>query len=200
MGAEVASHREEDVILPYRHKTYYGFDDGNSAAVFVSDDGKTMAPLPLRLDLVNHSPTGFAWGYSGSGPAQLALAILADWMGCDQAARALHQRFKAAAIAGMTGKHWSLTDDDLVRILEKMSIERPWLDRLVVLENGPTVQIVDRYAENTGEFATILAIVPHDESEANDEVVVTLPDITELSLYRDQISTVLLHTGTPAHR
>jgi hypothetical protein len=33
--------------------------------------------LPLRLDLANHSPTGFAWGYGGSGPAQLALAIIA---------------------------------------------------------------------------------------------------------------------------
>ena len=42
-------HREANVILPYRHKTYYGFDDGNSAAVFLSNNGKTMAPLPLRL-------------------------------------------------------------------------------------------------------------------------------------------------------
>ena len=24
----------------------------------------------------NHSPTGFSWGYGGSGPSQLALAIL----------------------------------------------------------------------------------------------------------------------------
>jgi len=26
--------------------------------------------------IVNHSPDGFNWGYAGSGPAQLALAIL----------------------------------------------------------------------------------------------------------------------------
>jgi hypothetical protein len=31
--------------------------------------------------LRNHSPTGFAWGYGGSGPGQLALAILADYFG-----------------------------------------------------------------------------------------------------------------------
>lgn len=188
------------VILPYRHKTYYGFDDGKSAAVFVSDDGKAMTPLPLRVDIVNHSPTGFAWGYSGSGPAQLAVAILADWFGCDYAARALHQRFKATAIASIGEKHWSLTDEDLVTIFEKMSIERPWLDRLAVLEDGPTVQIVDQYAEHSGESVTVLAIVPHDQSEANDEVVIRLPDRTELSLYRDQVSTVLLHAGTPAYR
>lgn len=38
-------------------------------------------PLPLRLDLWNHSPTGFEFGYGGSGPAQLALAILSDCCG-----------------------------------------------------------------------------------------------------------------------
>ena len=142
------------MILPYRHKTYYGFDDGKWGAVFVSNAGQRMTPLPLRLDIVNHSPTGFAWGYSGSGPAQLAVAILADWMGCDHAARALHQRFKAAAIACLPEKHWSLTDEDLMRSFETMCKERPWLDRLAILENGPTVQIVDRYAEHPGEFVT----------------------------------------------
>jgi|SRR5262245_282321 len=28
------------------------------------------------LKIWNHSPDGFAWGYGGSGPAQLALAVL----------------------------------------------------------------------------------------------------------------------------
>jgi hypothetical protein len=185
------------VILPYRHKTYYGFDDGNSSAVFVSNNGKTMAPLPLRLDLVNHSPTGFAWGYSGSGPAQLALAILADWMACDQAARALHQRFKAAAIARLQGNHWVITDTDLARIFEVMCRERPWLSRLAILTaRGPTVQIVDQYAEHRGESATVLAIIPHDELEANDECVVVLSDHTQITVYRDQVSTVIPNFGT----
>jgi hypothetical protein len=82
-------------------------NDGNSASVFVSNAGQKMVPLALRLDIVNHSPTGFAWGYSGSGAAQLSVAILADWMSCVHAARALHQRFKAAGIAGLAEKHWS---------------------------------------------------------------------------------------------
>jgi len=184
------------VILPYTTKTYYGFHDGNSASVFVSNAGQKMMPLALRLDIVNHSPTGFAWGYSGSGAAQLAVAILADWMSCDHAARALHQRFKAAATARLPEKHWSLTDNDLVRIFERMCKERPWLDRLAVLEDGPTVQIVDRYAEHPGEFVTVVAIVPHDSSETNDEVAVSLQDGSQLSLYRDQVSVAMLHVGT----
>jgi len=38
----------------------------------------TISSLPSRTDLRNHSPTGFEWGYAGSGPAQLALALLVD--------------------------------------------------------------------------------------------------------------------------
>jgi uncharacterized protein (DUF2249 family) len=34
-------------------------------------------PLPIRYDLRNHSPDGGEWGYHGSGPAQLSLALLA---------------------------------------------------------------------------------------------------------------------------
>jgi hypothetical protein len=30
---------------------------------------------------LRNSPTGFGWGYGGSGPAQLALALLADSLG-----------------------------------------------------------------------------------------------------------------------
>ena len=51
-------------------------------------------PLDPRLDLCNHSPTGFEWGYGGSGPAQLALAILARHLKDDAAALNLHQEFK----------------------------------------------------------------------------------------------------------
>jgi len=37
-------------------------------------DGKWLPPGPSQ-DIYNHSPDGFNWGYGGSGPAQLALAI-----------------------------------------------------------------------------------------------------------------------------
>jgi len=35
--------------------------------------------LNPRNDLVNHSPDGFNWGYAGSGPSQLAFAILLEY-------------------------------------------------------------------------------------------------------------------------
>jgi hypothetical protein len=70
----------------------------------------TGAALPPRLDLWKHSPAGFAWGYGGSGPAQLALAILADHLGDDKAAVDLHQRFKFKVIAALEQDiGWTLT-------------------------------------------------------------------------------------------
>jgi hypothetical protein len=83
-------------------KTYIGIPHRDSISgqslVSVSDDRKSE-PLPLRLDLFNHSPTGFSWGYGGSGPAQLALALLADALGDDGLAVRLHQAFKFRVVA-----------------------------------------------------------------------------------------------------
>ena len=50
------------------------------------------------LTLFNHSPDGFNWGYTGSGPAQLALAILSDCMD-DEVAIRLYQKFKREVVA-----------------------------------------------------------------------------------------------------
>lgn len=40
-------------------------------------------PLPPCNEIVNHSPDGFNWGYTGSGPAQLALAMMVEEYGSD---------------------------------------------------------------------------------------------------------------------
>lgn len=73
------------------------------ACVEVRDAGQqepTTENLPPRHDLRNHSPDGFAWGYGGSGPAQLALAILA-YLTDDETAQRHYQDFKEAHIATM---------------------------------------------------------------------------------------------------
>lgn len=68
----------------------------------------TTRPLDARFDLANHSPTGFAWSYLGSGPAQLALAILADATGDDAFAVKHHQPFKAEIIARLAPGDFTL--------------------------------------------------------------------------------------------
>lgn len=50
-------------------------------------------PLERSLKVWNHSPSGFEIGYGGSGPAQLALAILMMFTD-DKTASRLHQDFK----------------------------------------------------------------------------------------------------------
>lgn len=70
-------------------------------------------PLDPRHDLTSHSPDGFSWGYEGSGPSQLALAILADHLGPELAMKH-YQQFKRDIIAGIPGgKDW-LFDSALI--------------------------------------------------------------------------------------
>lgn len=68
--------------------------------------------LPARLDLANHSPTGFEWGFAGSGPAQLALALCADALGDDQRALRIYQTFKFRIVARLP-ERWVLAADDV---------------------------------------------------------------------------------------
>lgn len=55
-------------------------------------DGKPLLPKKSQA-VYNHSPDGFNWSYGGSGPAQLALAILLEVTN-KEIAQANYQRFK----------------------------------------------------------------------------------------------------------
>lgn len=78
-------------------------------------DGLNRFPLAQRQEVINHSPDGFEWGYHGSGPAQLALAILVDFFGRDvTSATRLHQLFKQKVIARFgCSMPWSLTREEV---------------------------------------------------------------------------------------
>lgn len=43
-------------------------------------DGKQLSPKASQK-IINHSPDGFNWSYGGSGPAQLAAAIMLEVTG-----------------------------------------------------------------------------------------------------------------------
>ncbi len=101
-------------------KHYSGRREGY--AVIVTVDGRRLNP---RLDLWNHSPTGFEWGYGGSGPAQLALAILADHCGDDQRAFNFHHRFKWAVIAELPRRSWTLTSQEIDQVLQTLREPQP---------------------------------------------------------------------------
>ncbi len=89
-------------------KKYVGIGTGTVVGgkqVLVNDE-------PLKHIMV-HSPDGFNWGYGGSGPADLALAILADLMG-EEEARKHYQAFKGEIIAELPqDADWTLTEEEI---------------------------------------------------------------------------------------
>ncbi len=83
----------------------------------VKVDGKPLRPEASQ-QVWNHSPTGFSWGYHGSGPAQLALAILLLFTDQRNAVR-LHQDFKRDIVAS-----WPCGKDFLMSINVGQWIEK----------------------------------------------------------------------------
>lgn len=81
-------------------------------------------PLGPRHDLRNHSPDGFNWGYGGSGPAQLALALLADALGDDEKAQRLYQDFKFKVVGRLEGDKWELSQEEILQSVLTLEAER----------------------------------------------------------------------------
>lgn len=60
------------------------------------------------LKVMNHSPTGFEWGYGGSGPSQSALAILLELTDDTQLSLSLYHQFKSEVVANMPHDEWAI--------------------------------------------------------------------------------------------
>lgn len=75
---------------------------------------------PARsLKVYNHSPTGFEFGYGGSGPAQLALAILLDFTNDKDLSIKLYQDFKWQMIANLDHPGGEITDEQIREFFKK---------------------------------------------------------------------------------
>lgn len=98
------------------HVTIVG--DWNARTVRL--DGYLLDPKTSQ-ELVNHSPDGFNWGYAGSGPSQLALAILLHYTD-GATAQAYYQFFKMSFIARLP--QWDFREVvDLREIMKKALAE-----------------------------------------------------------------------------
>jgi len=85
-------------------------DNGGQVLILDADAGEPWKDLELRLDLRDHSPTGFAWGYGGSGPAQLALAMLAEVLEDPSVALFYYHDFKDEEIARIPAGPWLIPE------------------------------------------------------------------------------------------
>ena len=76
--------------------------------IIVTVDG---VPLDPRYDLERFTELGFEWSYKGDSPQQLALALIADCVGSDQARR-WSEPFMVKVVAHLDND-WRLTDTDI---------------------------------------------------------------------------------------
>lgn len=101
-------------------KVYYGRRTEYGCAVDVDEDGERTL-LDLRKDLPLHSSEA-NWGYGGSGPAQLALALAADVLGDDEKALDVYQRLKFKLVGRLPHEEWVLTEGQIRTAID--TIER----------------------------------------------------------------------------
>lgn len=81
-------------------------------------EGNSSRPLPTCNSIRDHSPDGFNWGYGGSGPAQLALAICVDALGGVRGSNpVVYQEFKRDMIAHLPDD-WEFDDIEVVSWFE----------------------------------------------------------------------------------
>jgi len=99
---------DREASAPHLAKRYEGKRSDGQVSVTMNREA-----LDPRFDLCSHSPDGFEWGYAGSGPAQLALALLTDCLDDEQEALKWYQDFKSAVVAGLPREGWVLTDEEI---------------------------------------------------------------------------------------
>ena len=86
--------------------------------IMVTVDGE---PLDARYDLEQFTDLGFEWSYEGDSPRQLALALIADCLGDDDA-RTFSSEFMTLVTAELDND-WLLSEEDIRRKIRSMSDE-----------------------------------------------------------------------------
>ena len=124
--AALANRRDESV-------EYVGFRVDGQAVVLNLSDYRRLAP-ERSLDVANHSPTGFEWGYTGSGPAQLACGLLLDYYDDTQVAREHYIAFRNRVISQLKcdgpAACWHLTGEEIDAAMATIT------DDIVALPDG----------------------------------------------------------------
>jgi len=111
--------------------TYQGYPErtleGGFKVFKITEKGGVITFFPTASQkLYNHSPDGFAWGYEGSGPAQLALALIYDATRDKEVALASYQNFKFKIVSSWPmDEKWEITDDKIREWLENNHYNNP---------------------------------------------------------------------------
>ena len=96
---------------------FTGERQAGATLVTITQGGQASRELPMHLAIRNHSPTGFEWGYGGSGPAQLALALCVEVVGRARAERS-YQSVKDRLVATIAEDAWMLSGRTILEAVE----------------------------------------------------------------------------------
>jgi len=131
---------------------FRGTRDEGRCEVVMWDLDERPVPLPMRNDIRNHSPDGPNWGYGGSGPAQLALALLCQVVD-RYLAEVLYQWFKAEVVAGWTGDSWFITRGQIQQWVDRHLADHPQR-AMLAKEREETDQWLATLGENSSPGPT----------------------------------------------
>ena len=89
-------------------------DCGGQEVIIRREPEGSVVPLHPSWSqrVYNHSPDGFNWGYLGSGPAQLALALLLDATRDENLSLRHYQDFKFMVVANFEDD-WSINQEEI---------------------------------------------------------------------------------------
>lgn len=115
---------ELDVAAGSSNWVYCGkrYSDGT---VRVWVNGHELSPARSQA-IRNHSPDGFNWGYCGSGPAQLALALLLHaTRNNKECAADLYQTYKRQVVGGFAQDGWVTTRAAILQWIGEQAMPIP---------------------------------------------------------------------------
>lgn len=94
---------------------------GRTHCLVVACRGAAMERLlyPGPSQTIRNHSAGFEWGYPGSGPAQLALALLLDYTQDREWAQAHYQDFKNDYVAAWEEPRFSISGAEIVAWLQR---------------------------------------------------------------------------------
>lgn len=103
-------------------KRYVGFHQETGGCTVIID-GVTRTTLNKFHHERNHSPDGFQWGYGGSGPAQLAYALVRDNYDRDTT-EAVYREFLREVVAQLPDEDFILEEQRVRRTVESIQDDR----------------------------------------------------------------------------
>ncbi|QRV18041.1 hypothetical protein JMJ58_24260 (plasmid) [Haloterrigena salifodinae] len=156
---------------------YIGFRVDGQAVVLNLSEHRRLS-LERSLDLVNHSPSGFEWGYSGSGPAQLACALLLDYYDDEQFAREHYITFRNQVVSQLecdgAAACWHLPGEEINAAMATLA------DDVVALADGgrPSPTLPENWRAVSRQDRRVFQRADRDHyivlGDGTDELVVVL--------------------------